>query len=293
MARKKRVKGERKFESIKDRLEPIKKEKMTKVVALDEKKRVEFIKESEKRFPLLYALLIFFVVAVIGGVLIFMTPSSPVNIGPVKEGDIVQIGYTGRLQDGTVFNSGNHTFVVGTGEVISGIDRAVTGMIIGEGKTVTIPPEEAYGDYDQENVRVLPLVQELSRMANITEEMFKLTFDEGPIVDRLYSIRGMDWLIRVIDIQNQTVVYRQEAEEGEVFDLVDLVGNIYGTYSVSVENEKIVRALNPTKGSTVMTAEGLGRITEVNETHMVMDFNDELAGETLTFEIKLINFLSY
>lgn len=293
MTRKKRVKGERKFESIKDRLKPIKKEKMTKVVALDEKKRREYVIESEKRFPLLYALLIFFVVAVIGGVLIFMTPSSPVNIGPVKEGDIVQIGYTGRLQDGTVFDSGNHTFVVGTGEVISGIDRAVTGMIIGESKTVTIPPEEAYGYYEPNNTLSIPLVQELNRTADTTEEMFKLTFDEGPVVDKLYSVGGMEWPIRVVDIQNQTIVYVHELEDGIIFDLKDIIGNVYGTSRVSIDGEKITLTSSPVKGSVVTTVVGTGRVTEVNETHMVMDFNDELAGEILIFEIKLINFLSY
>lgn len=65
------------------------------------------------------------------------------------QGDTVRIHYTGRLEDGTVFDSSEGRdpleFVVGTGQVIPGFDRAVDGMALGEEKTVTIPADEAYG----------------------------------------------------------------------------------------------------------------------------------------------------
>jgi len=64
------------------------------------------------------------------------------------------MNYTGRLQDGTVFDSNvdpkfNHVepfeFTLGAGQVISGWDKGIVGMKIGEKKTLTIPPEDAYG----------------------------------------------------------------------------------------------------------------------------------------------------
>jgi peptidylprolyl isomerase len=64
-------------------------------------------------------------------------------------GDKVSIHYTGRLDDGTVFDSSREReplqFEVGSGQVIPGFDRAVAGMEEGEQKTVRIPAEEAYG----------------------------------------------------------------------------------------------------------------------------------------------------
>lgn len=66
-----------------------------------------------------------------------------------KEGDTVRVHYTGKLGDGTVFDTSTERepleFTIGSGEIISGFERAVVGMEPGETKTATIPPEEAYG----------------------------------------------------------------------------------------------------------------------------------------------------
>ena len=66
-----------------------------------------------------------------------------------KVGDTVHIHYTGRLDDGSVFDASEGrdpiAFTLGTGQVIPGFDRAVVGMRVGEQKTVRIPVEEAYG----------------------------------------------------------------------------------------------------------------------------------------------------
>lgn len=66
-----------------------------------------------------------------------------------KEGDIVRVHYTGKLEDGTVFDtSGDRApleFTIGRGQIIPGFEKAVVGMEPGETKTATIPPEEAYG----------------------------------------------------------------------------------------------------------------------------------------------------
>jgi len=79
----------------------------------------------------------------------------------VKEGDTVSVEYTGRLEDGTVFDSSDQhgeplQFTVGEGKIIKGFDHAVIGMKIGEEKEVSIPPEEAYGHHNPELVRDLP-----------------------------------------------------------------------------------------------------------------------------------------
>jgi peptidylprolyl isomerase len=66
-----------------------------------------------------------------------------------KSGDTVKIHYTGRLVDGTVFDTSSNRdplqFTIGSGKVIPGFDEAVTGMAVGEIKTAEIPCEKAYG----------------------------------------------------------------------------------------------------------------------------------------------------
>jgi len=72
-----------------------------------------------------------------------------------KAGDVVSMNYTGRLEDGTVFDSNidpkfGHVepfvFTLGAGQVIAGWDKGIVGMKVGEKKTLVIPPENAYGE---------------------------------------------------------------------------------------------------------------------------------------------------
>lgn len=71
--------------------------------------------------------------------------------GPeAKKGDIVEVDYTGTLTDGTEFDSsegrGPIKFTLGIGQVIEGWDRGIAGMKVGGSRTLTIPPELAYGE---------------------------------------------------------------------------------------------------------------------------------------------------
>ena len=105
------------------------------------------------------------------GVLIFISINGKTNMGSndtervitddfvsqgeeAKAGDTVAMNYTGRLEDGTVFDSNidpnfGHTdpleFTLGAGQMIPGFEKEILGMKVGEKKTFKIPPEEAYG----------------------------------------------------------------------------------------------------------------------------------------------------
>ena len=64
--------------------------------------------------------------------------------------DTVKVRYTGRLEDGTVFDQSPAErplqFIIGREEVIAGFDEAVEGMYQGESKNVTVPCAKAYGE---------------------------------------------------------------------------------------------------------------------------------------------------
>ncbi|HEB02625.1 MAG TPA: peptidylprolyl isomerase [Nitrospirae bacterium] len=70
------------------------------------------------------------------------------------EGDTVKVHYTGKLDDGTVFDSSTGRepleFTLGDGMMIHGFEKAVHGMAVGEKVNVDIPPEEAYGPHSEE-----------------------------------------------------------------------------------------------------------------------------------------------
>jgi FKBP-type peptidyl-prolyl cis-trans isomerase len=76
------------------------------------------------------------------------------NGAEIQSGQIAVVNYTGTLSDGTAFDSNidpkfGHvqpfSFTLGAGQVIKGWDEGVAGMKVGETRTLTIPPELAYG----------------------------------------------------------------------------------------------------------------------------------------------------
>ncbi|AFM06336.1 FKBP-type peptidyl-prolyl cis-trans isomerase [Bernardetia litoralis DSM 6794] len=78
-----------------------------------------------------------------------------------KKDDLVQVHYTGKFEDGNVFDSSRERkepieFQVGAGQMIKGFDAAVEGMNVGESKTITLAPTEAYGESNPENIVSFP-----------------------------------------------------------------------------------------------------------------------------------------
>jgi peptidylprolyl isomerase len=73
-----------------------------------------------------------------------------------KNGDTVKMHFTGRLQNGEVFSKSEEDqpieLTLGTGELIPGVETGIVGMEVGEKKTITVPPEQAYGPRQEELV---------------------------------------------------------------------------------------------------------------------------------------------
>ncbi len=78
----------------------------------------------------------------------------------IKAGDTIKVNYTGKLDNGVVFDSSEGReplkFTVGTGQLIKGFDQAVIDMTVGDKKTVTILPEDGYGPRNEDNIVELP-----------------------------------------------------------------------------------------------------------------------------------------
>lgn len=76
-----------------------------------------------------------------------------------KPGDTVKVHYTGKLTDGTVFDSSLNEepleFTIGEGQVIPGFEEAVVGMNPGQTKVTKIRPDKAYGSYRDDMVLVV------------------------------------------------------------------------------------------------------------------------------------------
>jgi peptidylprolyl isomerase len=77
-----------------------------------------------------------------------------------KQGDTVKVHYKGTLTDGTVFDSTYEQepleFTIGEGKIIPGFEESVVGMEEGQTKDVSVAPEQAYGDYNENGVVNFP-----------------------------------------------------------------------------------------------------------------------------------------
>ena len=81
----------------------------------------------------------------------------------IKEGASVSVNYTGRLEDGTIFDTSLQegreplTATLGKGQLIPGFENGLMGMSAGEKRTVEIEPEQAYGEINPQLVSEVPL----------------------------------------------------------------------------------------------------------------------------------------
>lgn len=115
-----------------------------------------------------------------------------------KNGDTVRLHYTGRLDDGSIFDSSRERdpleFTLGEGQVIPGFEAAVSGMKAGEEKQVRIPSDEAYGPRRDE--LLLPVAR-----AQIPEHI------EPSVGQQLQmSQGGQTFMVRITEVSEESVV---------------------------------------------------------------------------------------
>lgn len=115
-----------------------------------------------------------------------------------KAGDTVQIHYTGTLDNGEQFDSSVGSepleFTLGGGQVIAGFEKGVLGMNIGDKKTIRIPSNEAYGEYDDALVIQMP-----------REELPALNYELGTELV-MQQASGRSIPVIVIDTNDEAIV---------------------------------------------------------------------------------------
>jgi FKBP-type peptidyl-prolyl cis-trans isomerase 2 len=117
-----------------------------------------------------------------------------------KNGDTVKIHYTGRLKDGNVFDSSQNRppldFVVGNGNVLPGIEEGVTGMVVGDRKTVEILPEAAFGSRSNELVVEIAKSELPDNFTPTMGQRLQVQRPEGGHID-----------LTILDIKEETITF--------------------------------------------------------------------------------------
>ena len=140
----------------------------------------------------------------------------------VKSGDKIKVHYHGKLTSGETFDSSEGRepleFEVGSGQVIKGFDDGVTGMSVGEKKTVNIPFDEAYGPRNSEMVIEMP------------KDRFPKDMDiEVGMPLGMSDQQGQQFQVTIVEIKEEVVMLDANhplAGQDLIFDLelVEIVG---------------------------------------------------------------------
>lgn len=119
-------------------------------------------------------------------------------MGQAKSGDTVKIQITEKMEDDTVAENpqdpGPLEFKIGEGNVISGLEQGVIGMRTGDKKTITIPPEDAFGQPRKD------LVIDLNK--NEIPEGIKLSVG---VHLNIQTSDGQTFKVKVVDVKEDTV----------------------------------------------------------------------------------------
>lgn len=252
----------------------------------------------------------------------------------VKTGDKISADYIGSLPDGKVFSTSiekvaeeNNIFnpgsgyeplniTVGKGEVIPGLDEGVVGMKVGETKTLTIPPEKAYGQSNPERIRAYPIIQvvpkKFPRVFDIPLDEFEATFGKGHKIEDVVNIprtsinltirnittnvslsynfkvgeqvpSGAPWNETVVKIDEKNLTVNYSVKKNEVVQFRNVPWN---TTVIDVNNDNITLKHNAIPDTVISSMFGQTKVS-FNETSIIMDQNHELAGKTLIFKVTL------
>ena len=139
-----------------------------------------------------------------------------------KKGDKVKVHYHGKLTNGETFDSSAGRepleFEIGAGSVIKGFDEGVSGMKVGEKRTINIPVDEAYGQRSEDMLIEFPK----DRFPNDMEikEGMQLMMSNGT---------GQNIPVIVVEVKDDAVILDANhplAGEDLIFDieLVEIIG---------------------------------------------------------------------
>lgn len=119
------------------------------------------------------------------------------TINEVTNGNTVSLHYVGTFEDGTEFDNSRSreepiSVVVGTGQLISGFDAALMGMTVGETKTFTLEPAEAYGNRADDQTTTVSRTMFPEGFEFEDNMHIPLQGPEGPVVSTLVEVNDSE-----------------------------------------------------------------------------------------------------
>jgi peptidylprolyl isomerase len=123
-----------------------------------------------------------------------ITKTQEDNMAQAQQNDTVRVHYTGKLEDGTVFDTSRERepleFTLGQGAIIPGFEEAVVGMEPGQTKTEVLTPEKAYGPFRDELVITIEREQFPEDATIEVGQRFEASGPQGPMILSVVDVEG-------------------------------------------------------------------------------------------------------
>lgn len=246
------------------------------------------------------------------------------NSDVVAVGQTIKVDYIGKFTDGHIFDTSFYSiasndalypkalsfslrantsytplsFEVGAGKMISGFDAAVVGMRVGGTKTVTLTPEEAYGEMDQSKLITFDLLQTVPLLETYTVTAFLAEYGVSPVAGMTVTDPDYGWEATVLEYNDNAnrVTVKNVPTMNALYHIYGsttgwdvLVSNIdSGTDQITLEHQLTDANSDKIKGVDGSTTFFLTQVNVANGT-AVMNYNSELLGKSLVFTITIVD----
>ncbi len=218
-------------------------------------------------------------------------------------------------------------FTVGGSEMIKGFDEGVLGMKVGETRTLTILPENGYGPINPELIKRYDLIENISakentlpRVFNISLEQFESTY--GPDHNKSDSVippgtninltiqninssvslsydlpvgfqiftQNSPWNMTVVKINETNITIKPNIKINDTirFPIDQFQKTPWTSTVIGLTDDNITIKHNPIPETIVQTMFGTMTV-RFNDTSLIIDQNQELAGKTLIFNVTLLS----
>jgi len=248
----------------------------------------------------------------------------------VQEGDDISVDYIGTFTNGNVFDTSNGTvardpsvpkavsfidktayddltFKVGSGKMIKGFDSSVLGKKVGQTFTVTIPPEDGYGEASPDLIYHLNSTMTIPMVQKVPVDTFRAQFPViDPYNDTTYFHPMYGWSCEIMDADSREVTIKHVPVYGRDYKIfpwnttvVD-ISTQRNTITLHHHVEEILRDTRvpififdifdkdwADKARNIQeNKEDIGIVTSSGGL-ITLDFNKEVAGRTLVFTITI------
>ena len=231
-------------------------------------------------------------------------PAERSDIVRIEKGDLVEVNYTAKIEDGKIFQTTRakkaggpesqliswymepdiyspYEFIAGKQGAVPGMSDLVVGMQAGEKTFITLPPENAYGISNPKSIMSFPCVKKVPKVLRMSPKEYIDKFAMFPVKGETVNVVPY-FKSKILEVSRHYTILEMLAQDKIVEDKI-------GNTTIQVGEEYIEIRLEPKMGAPFELEKRQGRITSSDGKNFTVDFNHPLAGHSVTLELEVVS----